>query len=155
MNYQDGILILLHAEIVKLVLERLWQRSVIVVGVEDVSRHSETLASVQHSFLEQFLYFRWKKFPEDPEANYPLHVVDQLGLTHQLVPLGSLGQLLDVVDGNRNKEVHHDDANEDDESEDREVGETGKVVVVDLIVGVIDLAPGIILFHYVLSFRIH
>ena len=155
MNYQDGILILLHAEIVKLVLERLWQRSVIVVGVEDVSRHSETLASVQHSCLEQFLYFRWKKSPEDPEANYPLHVVDQLGLTHQLVPLGSLGQLLDVVDGNRNKEVHHDDANEDDESEDREVGETGKVVVVDLVVSVIDLAPGIILFHYVLSFRIH
>ena len=111
-------IILLHAEIVKLVLERLRQRSVIVVGVEHISRHFETPASVQHPCLEQFLYFRWKKFLEDPEASYPLHVVDQLGLDHQLVPLGSLKQLVGVVDGNCNEKVNHDDANKDDEAED-------------------------------------
>ena len=75
--------ILPHTEIVKLVLERLWQRPVIVVSIEDISDHFETSASsVQH-----FLYFRWKRTSEDPVVDPD--PVDQLGLAHHLVPLGS------------------------------------------------------------------
>ena len=62
-----------------------------------------------------------------------LHVVDQLRLAQELVPLGSLRQLLDVVHSDGDQKIHHDHPDEDDEGKDGNMCESRKMVEVYLI----------------------
>ena len=58
---------------------------------------------------------------KDPKGLEAFHVADQLYLAVELVSLGILGQLLHVVDGQGNQEVHHHNGDKNYEEQDGDV----------------------------------
>ena len=123
---------LLDAEFIELVFEGLFQRCVTVVTIQDFLFHCEfSFSSIQHCCLQPVLYLWGEEFLKDPEAMNALHVVDQLRLAQELVPLGSLRQLLDVVHSDGDQKIHHDHPDEDDEGKDGNMCESRKMIEFD------------------------
>ena len=122
-----------HTEVEQLIPKGFWQDLVFDVTEMNVEGHTESL-SLPHKFCpEEILKVLWKYPLKDPKGLKAFHVADQFHLTVELVSLRILGQLLHVVDGQGNQEVHHNNGDEDNEEEDGDVGEAGEVVVVDAV----------------------
>ena len=134
-------LFLPHTEVEQLIPQGFWQDLIFDVTEMNVEGHTESL-SLPHKFCpEEILKVLWKYPLKDPKGLEAFHVADQFHLTVELVSLRILCQLLHVVDGQGNQEVHHNNGDEDDEEEDGDVGEAGEVVVVDAVADRVVLDP--------------
>ena len=93
----------------------------------DLGVHIKRARSTEDPFLEEALD-EVRTAPEQLGGKGDLDVVDQKDLVLQLSSLGSLGQGLDVPDGQGHQEAHHHDVHHDDEGEHQGVGEVRKLV---------------------------
>ena len=121
-------LVLLVAEVFEADLEEVGVDGVVAPVQEvDLRVHIEGARPAQDPFLEEALD-KVRTAPEQLGGEGYLDVVDQQDLVFQLPPLGSLGECLDVPDGEGHQEAHHDNVHHDDEGEHERMGEVGKVV---------------------------
>ena len=104
-----------------------------VVREMNIEGHTESLSLLQQFCPKEVQKLFWEDPLKDPKRLEAFHVADQLHLAVELISLRILGQLLHVVDGQSNQEVHHHDGDENDEEQDGDVGKTRKVVVVDAV----------------------